>query len=414
MVDQLFYTRCYSRHRLVQLMVQLATIAASCLIVLSGSIGANVWAQAPAAKSTPAKATPQTKTSAAKESGTNTPAKVDQSKLVRSIYELTKTTKSAKQLTEFIAKCDSALVHDLTSKNTDYVTSLKGWALNLRGQKRTAVALQLKQVGNTQYETVLKQAMDDFDQAIVCDPDRYRSWMARGIAFAQTGEYAKAALNFTSVIKLKTDLADGWFNRAESLYHLGRFEAAVSDYETVLRLQSDDAQSLTGLGHSKLALGKTAEALAHYQAVAKLQPESPNAFVNIGDAFEAMGNWGSAQANFAKSISIKTTGVAIQRSAWLKATCPDASFRNPAQAIELAKRAISLTGESVVNLDTLAAAQAAAGKFNVAKTTQQQTIVLASAVEEVEDGSVENPYKARLALYEEEKPFMQSKEPAER
>lgn len=337
------------------------------------------------------------------------PAKVDQAKLVRSIYELTKTTKTAKELTAFVAQCDSALKHKLTSKNTDYVTSLKGWALNLRGQKRMAVALQLKQIGNSQYDSALAQAMDDFDQAIVNAPDRYRSWMSRGVAFAQTGEFAKAALNFTSVIKLKTDLADAWFNRAESLYHLGRFEAAIADYETVLRLDSDDAQALTGLGHSNLALGKTAEALANYQAVAKLQPNSPNVYVNIGDAFQQMENWKSAQSSFEKSISIKPTSVALQRSAWLKATCPDDSIRNPTEAIQLVSRAISLTGDSITNLDTLAAAQAAAGAFGEAKTTQQRTIVLASAVEDVDSDSGPSVYQARLALYEEETPYTEKK-----
>jgi len=406
MVNQFFSTRLQLNH--------LATLLAGCLLL--GTSGPACWAQSSqAASSTKAATAVQEKQADQLTSPDGQPStpKVEQAKIVRSIYELTKTTKSAKQLSEFLARCDQALGHKLNSKNTQYVTSLKGWALNLRGQHRMTIALQLKQIGNSQYDSALQQAMADFDQAILNGPDRYRSFMSRGIALAQTGEFKKAALDFTNVIKLKTDLADAWFNRAESLYHLGKFEAAIGDYQTVLRLQSDDVQALTGLGHAKLASGQSAEALADYQTVAKLQPESPNAYVNIGDAFSELGNWQLAQSNFDKSISIKPTGIALQRAAWLKATCPEKSFRDPAQAISLVNRAISLDGDSVINLDTLAAAQAAAGKFDVAKTTQKQTIVLASAVEDIAtETSDESPYKARLMLYEEEVPFTQTSQPA--
>ncbi len=392
MVNQFFSNRLW--------ITQLATpLVAGLLLASSGSVSLAQPAQSSDQNS--GKATQQ---SASEKSTAPT---VGEAKLVRSIYELTKTTKTAKQLSDFVAKCDSALQQNLNSKNTQYVSSLKGWALNLRGQQRLAIALQLKKVGNSQSDSILKQAMADFDEAIVNAPQRYRSWMSRGTAFAQTGNFKEAALNFTEVIKLKTDLAAGWFNRAESLYHLKEFKAAIADYETVLRLDSDDAQALTGLGHSKLALSRFQEALGHYQAVVKLQPQSPNAYVNVGDALQELGNWKSAQEHFNKAIAIKPTGVALQRAAWLKATCPDASFRDPAKAIGLANRAISLTGDSVINLDTLAAAQAAAGDFAVAKSTQQRTIALASSVQDaVETG--ENQYQARLALYEEEKPFTQS------
>ena len=395
MVNQFFS----NRFRLIQLT---KPVMVGLLLVSAGAVCSAQPAQSPEQQAD--KATP--KSTPAKSNASN----VEQSKLVRSIYELTKTTKTAKQLTDFVAQCDSTLQHNLTSKNIQYVTSLKGWALNLRGQKRIAIALQLKQVGNSQFDSVLKQAMEDFDAAIVYAPERYRSWMARGSALAQTGKFKEAALDFTEVIKLKTDLADGWFNRAESLYHLKEFKTAISDYETVLRLNSDDVQALTGLGHSKLALGQATEALADYQAVVKLQPKSPNAYVNVGDAFQELGNWQSAQDSFDKSIAIKPTGVALQRAAWLKATCPDASFRDPSQAVNLVNRAINLTGDSVINLDTLAAAQAAAGKFDVAKSTQQKTIALASATEEVVTAKTgESQYKARLTLYEEGKPFTQAR-----
>ena len=340
------------------------------------------------------------------------PKSFDEKATVRAIYELTKTTKSAKELTTFIEKCDDAMAKGLSQKNSKYITSLTGWALNLRGQKRMELALQLKSIGNSQHESATQQAMDDFDRAVVCDSERYRTWMGRGIAYVSLKEYRKAAIDFTNVLKLKTDLPAGWFNRAESLYHLGRYEEALDDYNAALQLNSDDAEALTGRGHSQFALGKINLALADYQAVAKLLPENPTALINVGDAHQALGNWKEALASYDQSLSKKQTGTGYQRLSWLKATCPESSFKDSGQAIEFAKRAIKMTGDSALNLDTLAAAEASAGNFEEAKTTQQKVIGLVTAETEIEsqdDASAksESPYQVRMALYQKGEPFTQ-------
>ena len=57
-------------------------------------------------------------------------------------------------------------------------------------------------------------------------------------------------------------------------------------------------------------------------------------------------------------------------------------------------------------LETLAAAQAATGDFDEAKQSQSQVIKLAGA-EVSEDES--SPHQIRMALYEEEKAYVQEK-----
>ena len=334
----------------------------------------------------------------------------DDSKLVRSIYDLTKTTKSAKELTAFLAKCDAALATNLKPANQKYVTSLKGWALNLRGVQRMEVASQLKTIGNSQHATVLKQAMDDFNEAITCDSQRYRSWMSRGIAHAETEDYRKAALDFTNVVKLKTELPAGWFNRAEALYHLQQFEAAINDYDVAISLDSNDAQALTGRGHSRFALGQFKAALADYQTVANLVPENAMVYINLGDACQRLGKWKDALTNFDKSLSLEHTAIGYQRCAWIKATSPIAEIKNAKEAVQLAKRAIQMVGDSAVNLDTLAAAEAAVGNFDNAKATQERVIGLVSGEEDAAENDEAKPYVARLALYVKGESFTENAE----
>jgi spermidine synthase len=61
--------------------------------------------------------------------------------------------------------------------------------------------------------------------------------------------------------------------------------------------------------------------------------------------------------------------------AWILATTPSAQWRNGAEAVRLAERANALTSYEDVNyLDTLAAAYAAAGRFDDAVRTARQAL----------------------------------------
>jgi spermidine synthase len=64
--------------------------------------------------------------------------------------------------------------------------------------------------------------------------------------------------------------------------------------------------------------------------------------------------------------------------AWILATCPTASLRDPAEAVRLAERACAQSNFLDPSLiDTLAAAYAAAGRYDDAVRTADQAIELA-------------------------------------
>jgi hypothetical protein len=93
---------------------------------------------------------------------------------------------------------------------------------------------------------------------------------------------------------------------------------------------------------------------------------------------------------------------AYSRSAWLRATCPEAQFRDGKLAVESAGRACELTGwQNAGELEVLAAACAEAGDFESAVKWQQKALTLI-----VEPADVES-CQQRLALYRAGKPFRQ-------
>lgn len=357
-----------------------------------------------------------------------------QKALVNAIYNATKKAKTEKDYTEFLKQCEDALAAGLSSKNGEYVNSLIGWALNRRGEKRFELALQLEKIENRGSIDMLKRAHDDFDRAVIADPNRHRSWMSRGIARMHADNYDQAIEDFTKVIKLKPDESNGWFNRAEALYERSKpasfvesstdgqdesqltqeeilkqqklgYEQAVADYDVVLRLDSNDTQALTGRAHANFALGNYALALSDYEQVVQLVPGNATAFINRADVHQRLENWQLANSDYKRALSIEDTSIACQRAAWFMATCPDESFLDPSQALTLIKKAIELEGDSTINLDTLAAAEAAAGNFEAAKKTLKKVIGLVSA----ESTPETKQYQARLALYENGEPFTQSK-----
>ena len=85
--------------------------------------------------------------------------------------------------------------------------------------------------------------------------------------------------------------------------------------------------------------------------------------------------------------------------AWLLATSPEEKSRDGRKAVEFAKRAMELSGDKDANaLDTLAAAYAEAGDFEMA--VQWQIKAVESVLEEAK-----SRYRSRLDLYKSGKPF---------
>src|SRR5204862_8325986 len=92
--------------------------------------------------------------------------------------------------------------------------------------------------------------------------------------------------------------------------------------------------------------------------------------------------------------------VALKRSAWLHATCPNPSVRNGTNAVEFAQKAAAVTRQKDASvLDTLAAAYAEIGQFDKAVRTEKQAISLSTREDELKE------YEARLRLYQEKKPY---------
>ena len=149
----------------------------------------------------------------------------------------------------------------------------------------------------------------------------------------------------TLAVTSHNDVAHASF--ADFLLRRDRIDEAISHSEEALRIHSRNGSAHNTLAFGLFRKGRVDEAVAHWKESLEIRPDDVNAQAYL---------------------------------AWVLATSPDASLRDGAKAVELAKKVLEHAGNAdVVVLRTLAAGYAESGRFSEAIETAQQGLLLAIA-----------------------------------
>jgi tetratricopeptide (TPR) repeat protein len=156
-------------------------------------------------------------------------------------------------------------------------------------------------------------------------------------------------------------------NYATSLIARGSFAEAETHLRHALSIDPSFAEALANLGIALSSQGRFEEGIPLLERAVALDPR-PASYRNLGEAHGARGDTRRALASFSQGLALSPDDVALMnRAAWILATDPDAVVRDGARARQLAARAVSLTNErDVTSLDSLAAAHAELGEFDLA------------------------------------------------
>lgn len=315
-------------------------------------------------------------------------------KSIAQAYEISTTATTEEQLTKVINLCRRGLELKLDTRQAAYTRRLASWAYNQRGEVRA-------EAGDDQ------KAMADFQQAVSIDRRSWRAIHNRGVSYAGCGKLKEAMADFDEVIRLKQDFPPVWYNRGELHAQTGDFSAAINDYREALRLRSNDTAALSSRGYAFYQLGKYEPALADFTRSLQLDGRQAATLVYRAAAYYETGRYAQAADDCRSSIRLDSNSpAAYQATAWLMATCPDARFRDPKLAVKAARKAIELRGRSNYrDLETLAAALASDGQFQLAAETQRK------AIEALPPHLVElsGDFKSRLKLYEDHQPFQETR-----
>jgi tetratricopeptide (TPR) repeat protein len=212
---------------------------------------------------------------------------------------------------------------------------------------------------------------------------------------------------FTAALKANEKDRFALVSRGWAQYLLGRPDRAVADFDAFLRLVPAGTAAgpatparWEGLVNRGLVLAERGEfekALADLDEAVKDFPAVTIARVNRGYARELMGEYEKALADYRGTQHL----LAANNYAWLRATCPDEKIRDAAEAEKYAKSACGATRDREgMFLDTLAAAHAAAGKFDEAVKAQEKALADPSFAARHGDEA-----RARLRLYKAKRPY---------
>jgi tetratricopeptide (TPR) repeat protein len=144
---------------------------------------------------------------------------------------------------------------------------------------------------------------------------------------------------------------------------------------------------------------------AHIRAL-QYQPQHLEARVALAILFENAGEYEPAIGQYREVLKLQPRHLPAMNSlAWLLATASDSNLREPAEAERLALQVRAVGQRDMPEpLDTLAAAQAAGGRFPEAIVTAQRALELARTANQM---GVAKRLEKRLALYRQGKAYVQ-------
>ncbi|MBA3974009.1 MAG: hypothetical protein C0504_07300 [Candidatus Solibacter sp.] len=292
--------------------------------------------------------------------------------------------------------------------------------------------------------------------ALTLEPDDPRAHNNLGVALSGLNQFAEAETALRRAIELKPAYAEAHYNLGGVLHRTGRTAEALASWEHALRLMPDFAggaarqasalaqtatpgrgadawrktlvSAYNDRGVTAAVQGNAAEAESNFRKALEIDPVFPESHYNLGRVLASAGRLDAAADHWLRALDSKTDypdalfslasleaqrgrwgeslrrwldGLraqpdflpALKQAAWIMATAADDSLRDPARALPLALRASQLAPADHQALDALAAAYAAAGRFNDAAATARKALDIAPA-------AVAASIRQRLSTYE--------------
>jgi tetratricopeptide (TPR) repeat protein len=203
-----------------------------------------------------------------------------------------------------------------------------------------------------------------------------KSLIDRGDAWTDKGEYDKAIADYNLAIKRAPNNYRAYNERGNAWAWKGEFDKAIVDYNQAIRLNPSNAVAYCNRGDCWREKGDNDKALADYNRSLRLDPNDPITYYRRGVLW-------SDDLEFDQAI-----------------TCPVDKYRDGKQALVNANRAHELSkGQDWSVMDTLAAVHAENGDFKLAREWAAKALDMAKKEKDKAD------VRARLKLYQQDKPF---------
>jgi tetratricopeptide (TPR) repeat protein len=255
-------------------------------------------------------------------------------------------------------------------------------------------------------------AIADFNEAIRLDPRNEAAYLNRGLAWSYRNDPDKAIADYNEALRLDPSYSDAYYSRGNDWRSKQEFDKAIADYTQAIRLDPTFALAYNNRGFAWSEKKDYDRAITDYDEAIRLAPESPLPYTNRIVAWTAkVDDWivrnqyDQVIAGYGALMRLNPRDpTPYNGRAWLRATCPDARYRDGKKALEDALRACQLGEYSRAgDVDTLAAAYAESGDFDSAVRWQEKAERMLP-----DDDTWKKGYGARLELYRARKPYREA------
>jgi superkiller protein 3 len=245
----------------------------------------------------------------------------------------------------------------------------------------------------------LDEAIASYREAIRLQPDTPNAHIGLGAALFRQDRLDEAIVNLREATRLQPDNAMAHNNLGSALKAQGRLDEAIISFREALGLQPRYINAHRNLGIALQAAGRLDEAIASFREAVDLNPNFGCAYNNLGialfrkgeldravaackegvrlgpanhsdhhvalgDSLAATGEPAEAVACYDQALRVKPDDAAAQANlAWLLATCQDPKLRDPARAVELARKAVALSPEAGSTWKSLGVARYRVGEW---------------------------------------------------
>ena len=199
------------------------------------------------------------------------------------------------------------------------------------------------------------------------------------IVLLRERRFEEARAHLDAAIRLKPRFIDAYVNMGAVSHAEGKLADAVRWYERSLSIEPDNHVAEYNLGRALANLGQFDEAITHYRNALRFRPDDVQTQISLASVLSSRGQVEEAVSLYRRALELDArVPAALLDLAWIRATSDDPRFRRPGDAVQLAERAVEVTGRtSPTAFDVLAAAYASAGELNRAIELAERAASLA-------------------------------------
>jgi tetratricopeptide (TPR) repeat protein len=250
----------------------------------------------------------------------------------------------------------------------------------------------------------LKEARKEFTQSIDIAPS-FAPYLNLAKLDALEKNYDGAEKHLRTALEFEPENQAALDFITRMLQHIGQYSAALPYAERITKLRPQNRGDRLRVARLQILSGQTKEGLQvfaedRHATLSPIEEELTEAQVyEQASLFEKA----IKQYKYLNSRYGSRAELAAARLAWLLATAPDKSLRDPAQAERLIAPLARNKRDSAMVLDVSAAVQAALGNFETARTQAERSLELAK---KSNDLKLIDRINQRINLYTQNKPYL--------